>query len=106
MSNTIQVADYTLMSVRRPSGDVEQVRKEGGMSDVAFAKMQAATKAAGRGDLLSYEVVMRTAVVAGYAAAVAAERSDDASKAAIYRAMDATAETEPADCTPAHPSDM
>lgn len=106
LSDAIEIADHTVMSVRRPNGDIEQVRKDGGMSDAAFAKIKAATKAAGRGDLLSYTVIMRTTVVAGYAAAVTAERADDASKAAIYRAMGAEVETDPVDRTPAHPTDL
>lgn len=92
MNDSIQIADYTLMTVVRPSGVTEIVRRDGGMSPQAFAKFQAATRAAGKGELVSFEVVMRTAVVAGYAAAVRAEKAADAARAAIYRAMDARPE--------------
>jgi hypothetical protein len=92
LTDSIQVADHTLLTIRRPNGAIETVRREGGMEPSVFAKIKAATKAAGRGECLGFEVVMRTATVEGYAEGVAAERADDAARQAIYDAMDHAAE--------------
>lgn len=50
----------TKIEVKRPNGIVETVdvseTYKSGLTDAMFAKMAAATKAAGRGDMLSYSV--------------------------------------------------
>jgi len=53
---------HTILTVRRPSGNVETVRVEYAVLPGVFAKIQAATKAAGKGDVLSYEVVAEPVV--------------------------------------------
>ena len=46
-----------VLTIRRPNGEIEKVRREGGMTKVIFEKMQEATRNAGRGDILSWELV-------------------------------------------------
>lgn len=51
----------TKITVKRPEGNIEIVDVSAnfpaGLTDVMFEKMKAATKAAGRGDMISYSVV-------------------------------------------------
>lgn len=52
----------TTVQIKRPEGNIEAVdvsaKFPSGLTDAMFAKMSAATKAAGRGDMLSYSVVL------------------------------------------------
>ena len=52
----------TTIQIKRPEGNIETVdvsaNYPSGLSDIMFAKMAAATKAAGRGDMISYSVVI------------------------------------------------
>ena len=52
----------TKIEVKRPEGHIEIVdvseKFPSGLTDTMFAAMKAATKAAGRGDMLSYSVVL------------------------------------------------
>lgn len=52
----------TTIQAKRPDGNIETVdvseKFPSGLTDAMFAQMAAATKAAGRGDLLSYRVVV------------------------------------------------
>ena len=52
----------TKITVKRPEGNIEIVDVSAnfpsGLTDVMFEKMKAATKAAGRGDMISYSVVI------------------------------------------------
>jgi hypothetical protein len=45
------------LTIKRPNGEIEKVRREGGMTKVMFEKMQEATRNAGRGDILRWELV-------------------------------------------------
>jgi len=59
---TLEIASHVEIDVRRPSGEVETIMPAGRKAITAgdFAKMKAATKAAGRGDLLAYRNVIKT----------------------------------------------
>ena len=46
-----------VLTIRRPSGEIEKVQRDGGMTPVMFSKMQEATRNAGRGEILSWEDV-------------------------------------------------
>lgn len=43
------------LTIERPNGKTEKVQREGGMTDILFAKMQEATRNAGRGEIISWE---------------------------------------------------
>lgn len=60
---SVQVWAGTELTIRRPDGSVEVVRNDklGKINDVVFAKVRAATKAAGRGDVLSYRNLTKDA---------------------------------------------
>ena len=45
------------LTIKRPEGNIEKVQREGGMTATMFAKMQEATRSAGRGEILSWELV-------------------------------------------------
>ena len=45
------------LTIKRPNGEVEKVQREGGMTKVMFEKIQEATRNAGRGEILSWELV-------------------------------------------------
>ena len=45
------------LTIKRANGEIEKVRREGGMTKVMFEKMQEATRNAGRGEILSWEQV-------------------------------------------------
>jgi hypothetical protein len=45
------------LTIKRPNGEIEKVQREGGMTKVMFEKMQEATRNAGRGEVLSWELV-------------------------------------------------
>ena len=51
----------TKITAKRPSGEIEVVdvsdKFPAGLTDTMFEKIKAATRQAGRGDLLSYEVI-------------------------------------------------
>ena len=53
--------DYCEVTVKRPNGTLEIIKVPGRaeLCDAAFAIMKKATKAAGRGDLVSYKNVTR-----------------------------------------------
>lgn len=84
---TKQFAQHTLITIVRPNGVTEVVKRGGGLTDAEFAKAKAATAAAGRGELVSFEVVMRD--VPDYSA----ERAFEASTNAILGAMQHRAES-------------
>jgi len=46
-----------VLTIKRTSGEIEKVERKDGMNEVLFAKIQKATKDAGRGDVLSWEQV-------------------------------------------------
>ena len=45
------------LTIKRTNGKIEKVQREGGITNTMFTKMQEATKNAGRGELLSFEVI-------------------------------------------------
>lgn len=49
----------TIMTIRRPNGDVEKVERHGEIAIPLRYKMVEATKAAGKGDILSFDTVSR-----------------------------------------------
>lgn len=53
---TLQMASHVELTIRRPDGSIEVVRhpKLAAINDRIFALLVSATKAAGRGDVLSY----------------------------------------------------
>lgn len=57
----LNVPDYCEVTVKRLNGTVETIRVPGRaeLNDNAFAVMKKATKAAGRGDLLTYKNTTR-----------------------------------------------
>lgn len=61
---TIEVPIHVLLTIRRPNGEIEKVEATpGGMkaiNDKIFAQLVKANKAAGRGDVLSYQNVKKT----------------------------------------------
>lgn len=102
----LTVHSHSELTIRRPNGAIEVARHPAELNNALFARIQSATKAAGCGDVLSY--TLKTQPVpepAGYAAGVAADRAYEAGRSAIYRAMDASNETDAADNTCAHPAD-
>ena len=47
-----------ILKIKRPNGEIENVALEqGGMTDILFGKIKDATKAAGKGDALNWELV-------------------------------------------------
>lgn len=54
---TLEIADYVEITIRRPGGEIEMVRHPSlpALNDAAFARIAEATKAAGRGEALSYQ---------------------------------------------------
>lgn len=102
------VADYSEVTIRRPSGALDTVRTQYSQMDPQlFARIKDATLKAGRGECLSYrnvtkEVTLSATLERQYQQA----RAYDAAQAAVYRAMDAQPEGSVRDRTPAHPSDM
>jgi hypothetical protein len=87
--NNVTIHSHSEITIRRPSGAIEVVRHPANLNAALFARVKAGTKAAGKGDCLSYTThTKQVAEPDGYAQAVAAERAHDASTAAIYRAMD------------------
>ena len=85
----ITVHSHSEITIRRPSGEIEVATRPEKLNAALFARLKAGTKAAGRGDCLSYTThTKQVAEPEGYRAAVAAERAYDASAAAIYGAMD------------------
>ena len=61
----VQVRDHLLLTVVRPSGVTEIVKHPtiNNITERQFAEIKRMTKAAGRGDVISYENVMRDDVV-------------------------------------------
>ena len=97
------VPSHLEITVRRPNGTVETIvhPQWKQINDRDFAKLVAGTKAAGRGEVLSYRnVTKEIAEPAKYARLAAAEKADNARRAAVYRAMDAADEAPAADRTP------
>ena len=45
------------LTIKRTNGKIEKVQREGGMTQTMFDKMQEATRNAGRGELISWELV-------------------------------------------------
>lgn len=93
MARTIKVKSHCEITIRRPDGKVEIVRKDF-VDSALFAQIKQATKAAGRGECLSWsQVMMDMEVPAEWDAMDAAERAYDAGTAAVYGAMDHAAES-------------
>lgn len=105
----VTVPSHLEITIRRPNGTVETVThpKFKTITDKDFDAMKAAMKAAGRGECVSYRnVTKQVETPAEWDRLAAAERAYHGSTAAVYRAMDARAETQAIDRTPAHKSDM
>lgn len=89
MSKTIEVPCGVILTIRRPNGAVERVERTdvafGLIPAVKFAAMVKATREAGRGELLSQELMTRTAVAAEPTAADLARAQHDADRATIER---------------------
>jgi hypothetical protein len=85
-----KVHSHAEITIRRTSGEVETVKHPAKLNDALFARIKAATKAAGKGDCLSYTLHTKDVElhIEGYAEALAAERAHDAHVASVYRAMD------------------
>lgn len=83
-TNTVQVADYCEVTVRRPNGLVETVRmdKFRGLNEKQFALVKEANRKAGRGEVLSYKNYIKPA---SYTMTAADHATD--STARIERAM-------------------
>lgn len=89
MAKQIIIPSHYILTIRRPDGTVEELRRDGACGQRLFGEMKRATAAAGRGDVLSYvNHTKEVPVPAEWIAADAAERAYDKSTAAIYRAMD------------------
>lgn len=58
---SVEIHSHSELTIRRPDGTVETVRRPEKMGASLFAKIKAATKAAGRGDVLSYVNITKTA---------------------------------------------
>ena len=109
MLSTITVNCGVILTIRRPGGQIETSEnvKLSTLTPQLFDRIVKATAEAGRGEVLSWEQMTREAPIpAEYIKAAAAEREYNRSTAAVYRAMDAEAETDAIDNTPAHPSDL
>lgn len=61
-NNTIEIPSHLEIDVRRPNGDVETIRHPTmrSLTKQQFAAMQQQTRAAGRGEVLSYRNVTKT----------------------------------------------
>lgn len=71
-----QVFDHSEITVQRTNGVIETVRSEEFVTPSLFAQMAAATKAAGRGKLISYEnISIEPVVSAETRARIEAERA-------------------------------
>ena len=60
----VMVSDGCEITINRPNGTVETMANPGGvreMNQIIFAKMAKATKAAGRGDVVSYRNLQKEA---------------------------------------------
>jgi hypothetical protein len=59
----VQVPDYCELTVLRPNGEIEVVRANGftALNDQRFARIKLETAKAGRGEVLSYRNVTKTA---------------------------------------------
>lgn len=85
---TLKMASHVELTIRRPDGNIEVVRhpKFAAINDQIFAQLVSATKAAGRGDILSYanitkDVEETDVVLAQRLAGEAADHAYDAYKA-------------------------
>jgi hypothetical protein len=111
MARTIKANSHTEITIRRPNGQIEVVRKDSvlnsKMDDAMFAKIKAATAQAGRGECIGYvNIQIDVEVPQEFDRLDAADRAYDQGRAAVYRAMDAKDDGEARDNTPAHKSDM
>lgn len=105
----LTVPSHLELTILRPNGVTETIRhpqwKQ--ISDSDFGKIRSATRAAGRGEVLSYSnVTMQVEEPAEWAALQAADDLYNAGNRAVYRAMDAKQDAEYADRTPSTKSDM
>jgi hypothetical protein len=60
----VEIPSHVMLEVRRPNGDIEMVRLPAPWTQLTaqqFAKIQKDTKAAGRGDVISYTNVKKPA---------------------------------------------
>lgn len=62
----VDVPMHVLLTIRRPNGEVEKVKVTPGgfktINDKIFSQIVAATKTAGRGEVLSYENIKKTEI--------------------------------------------
>ena len=84
----VQVADYCELTIRRPGGDVEIVKSSQvkSMSPALLARMNRDMAKAGRGQVLSYKNITKTA----YVTMTDADLADEASEK-VQRYLDRTA---------------
>lgn len=84
----VQVADYCELTIRRPGGDVEIVKSSQvkSMSPALLARMNRDMAKAGRGQVLSYKNITKTAYVTMTDADLA-----DAASEKVQRYLDRTA---------------
>lgn len=76
------ISDYAEITVRRPNGSVETIKHPNAreINEKMFAQMKAATKAAGRGDLISFRNVQKSATYTVTPADAATDSSEQISK--------------------------
>lgn len=109
MSKTLTIHSHSVLTVRRPTGQVEQVTMPHKFDDRLFAKAKADTAKAGRGELLGYVNHTKTVAAPQPTAADLAEEAYIRRTNAIYRASAAGEPCDqigrPDDRTPANPTD-
>jgi hypothetical protein len=82
MKQTLTIPSHVELTIRRPSGEVETVviptDRARELSDGLFAQIVAATKAAGRGDVLAYKNCTKDVIESDqmYAERLAGEAAD------------------------------
>ncbi|MBS0474744.1 MAG: hypothetical protein JSR28_06300 [Proteobacteria bacterium] len=87
MTDMIQIPSHAEIDVRRPDGSIETVIKAGSqLTEHNFAAMKAATKAAGRGELIAYRNITKSVAAPKPSAADIAEMDHIRHQNAVYRA--------------------
>lgn len=64
-SINVMVSDGCEITIHRPNGTIEVLKNPGGyreMNNIIFAKIKTSTKAAGRGDVVSFKNLKKPAV--------------------------------------------
>ena len=111
---TYTTPSHVELTVRRPNGNVEVVSNDKltQINDRTFAQIVAQTKAAGRGDVLSYTNVSKNVVEtdAQYAARLAGEKRDaeinaDRNAASAYGCGERDETSERTSRAPSHKAD-